>query len=143
MGTVFIELHIVTPVEVRRKARHRGFQVVVAIWEDILDFHQCLGKIHIQAIQVCTQEVNHRAEKVCTNKGFTKDLACSEILSHRSNSLRYSTFEIYVNHCIYKYRNIIFFEGLLHINTRQKKVIGFFLHIFTMSCNQLDTLNEH
>ena len=105
MGTVFIELHIVTPVEVRRKARHRGFQVVVVIWEDILDFHQCLGKIHIQAIQVCTQEVNHRAEKVCTNKGFTKDLACSEILSHRSNSLRYSTFEIYVNHCISKYRN--------------------------------------
>ena len=38
---------------------------------------------------------------------------------------------------------IIFFERLLHINTRQEKVIEFFLHIFTMSCNQLDTLNEH
>ena len=132
MGTVFIELHIVTPVEVRRKARHRDFQVVVVIWEDILDFHQCLGKIHIQAIQVCTQEVNHRAEKVCTNKVLTKDLACSEILSDKSISLRYSTFEI----------NVILLDQKI-IDTRQEKVIEFFLHIFTMSCNQLDTLNEH
>ena len=129
MGTVFIELHIVTPVEVRRKVRHRDFQVVVVIWEDILDFHQCLGKIHIQAIQVCTQEVNHRAEKVCTNKVLTKDLACSEILSDKSISLRYSTFIVLLDQKI--------------IDTRQEKVIEFFLHIFTMSCNQLDTLNEH
>ena len=133
MGTVFIELHIVTPVEVRRKARHRDFQVVVVIWEDIPDFHQCLGKIHIQAIQVCTQEVNHRAEKVCTNKVLTKDLACSEILSDTSNSLRYSTFEINVSYCLIE----------KNIDTRQENIIEFFLHIFTMSCNQLDTLNEH
>ena len=132
MGTVYIELHIVTPVEVRRKARHRGFQVVVVIWEDILDFHQCLGKIHIQAIQVCTQEVNHRAEKVCTNKVFSKDLACSEILSHNSNSLRYSTL----------YRFIVLLDRK-NSDIRPEKVIEFFLHIFTMSCNQLDTLNEH
>ena len=60
----FTALLTVIQVEVLQIVAHQDFQVAEVTSEAILDFHQCLDKIHTLDIQVYIQEVSHRVEKV-------------------------------------------------------------------------------